>query len=214
MHLAMAVTCLYREWGLQSLAICDDVELCPVCLERSCSVVAEGCSHELCVKCALYLCSSNRRMSERTETEGPPGSVPCPLCRRGIVSFSRLPCSPSMDPKPTPSLSFCNPCILHPRGPDPSSFPPISEFRENLPMPSKLICPLTCGPFPSVSVPTCNFKDGPCPPLDESPRRSQSSASQWDKFGDHRLERTNCSGFCWSRRSCHREHQCNAEINA
>ncbi|KAK8944974.1 putative E3 ubiquitin-protein ligase XBOS33 [Platanthera zijinensis] len=207
----MSILNIARELGLQSLAICGDFELCPVCLERSCSVVAEGCKHELCVKCALYLCSSNSRMSEAV---GPPGSVPCPLCRRGIVSFSRLPCSPIKDPKPTPSLSFCNPCILHPEVPDPSSSTPRSEFRENHEMPSEPICPVTCGPFPSVAVPTCNCKGCPCPPLDTSPRRSQSSAGQCDKFGDHRLERTNCSGICWSRRSCHREHQCNSEINA
>ena len=46
-----------------------------------------GCGHELCTKCALYLCSTS---SSTTEASGPPGSVPCPLCRHGIISFSRL----------------------------------------------------------------------------------------------------------------------------
>ena len=46
-----------------------------------------GCGHELCTKCALYLCSTS---SCYTEASGPPGSVPCPLCRHGIVSFMRL----------------------------------------------------------------------------------------------------------------------------
>lgn len=193
----MSILNIAREWGLQSHIICDDIDLCPVCLERSCNVVAKGCSHEFCVKCALYLCST---ISHTSETLGPPGSIPCPLCRNGIVSFSRIPCSP---------------CILQSRDLDPSSAPCRSEFCKNRAMASELICPLTCSPFPSAGIPTCNCEDGPCTTLDESPARpSQSSVGESDKFDDHKLERTNCSGIFWNRRSCHREHQCNSEINA
>ncbi|XP_020583994.1 probable E3 ubiquitin-protein ligase XBOS33 [Phalaenopsis equestris] len=216
----MSILNIAREWGLQSMTVCDDTDLCPVCLERSCNVVAEGCSHGLCVKCALYLCSTSCYTSE---TLGPPGSIPCPLCRSGIVSFSRLHSSPIKDLKSTPSLSFCNPCILHPRATEPPTTPCRSEFCKNREMASELICPLTCSPFPSVAIPTCYCDDNLCPTLEpqedssaqaQSPHRSQSLASESDKFDDHRLERTSCSGIFWSRRSCHREHLCNSEINA
>lgn len=83
-----------RECGFQSSAApSDDCDLCAVCLERACGVAAAGCAHELCVKCALYLCSTSKIASEMA---GPPGSVPCPLCRNGIVSFIK---SPSIQPK-------------------------------------------------------------------------------------------------------------------
>ncbi|KAG0462225.1 hypothetical protein HPP92_020701 [Vanilla planifolia] len=87
----MSILNIAREWGLQSLTTCDDNYLCPVCLERACNVFSKGCSHEFCVKCALYLCSTSIYTSE---TMGPPGSIPCPLCRRGILSFTKLPSSP------------------------------------------------------------------------------------------------------------------------
>lgn len=46
-----------------------------------------GCDHEFCTRCALYLCSTN---CGTTISRGPPGSVSCPLCRNGIVSFNKL----------------------------------------------------------------------------------------------------------------------------
>nr|CAD1830276.1 unnamed protein product [Ananas comosus var. bracteatus] len=67
-----------RKYGLQlSPALSDDSDdndVCAVCLERSCNVAAEGCGHELCVRCALNLCSTIKAndMSEA------PGSIPCP----------------------------------------------------------------------------------------------------------------------------------------
>ncbi|KZV33972.1 hypothetical protein F511_04197 [Dorcoceras hygrometricum] len=60
---------------------------CVVCLERKCTVAADDCFHEFCTHCALYLCSTN---TTSTAAYGPPGSIPCPLCRHGIVSFSKL----------------------------------------------------------------------------------------------------------------------------
>ncbi|PKU83390.1 probable E3 ubiquitin-protein ligase XBOS33 [Dendrobium catenatum] len=65
----------------------DESDLCAICLERTCYVAAEGCGHELCVKCALCLCSAS---SSSSETTGPPGAIPCPLCRNGIISFVKL----------------------------------------------------------------------------------------------------------------------------
>lgn len=103
-----------RECGWRnndSLPTCQDP--CVVCLERKCTVAAEGdapenmqimnsrlfllyltithdvgCGHEFCTKCALYLCSMN---SSSTVSLCPPGSIACPLCRKGIVSFVKLP---------------------------------------------------------------------------------------------------------------------------
>ncbi|KAG0473998.1 hypothetical protein HPP92_015855 [Vanilla planifolia] len=82
---------------------------CAVCLERTCTVAAEGCYHEFCSKCALYLCSTS---SSSTITSGPTGSIPCPLCRNPIVSFSSLSSeSPTKELARTSlSLSFCTTC--------------------------------------------------------------------------------------------------------
>ncbi|GLT84149.1 hypothetical protein SLE2022_023960 [Rubroshorea leprosula] len=81
----LSVLNIARECGLQSSSTSDDVDACAVCLERACSVAAEGCGHELCVRCALYLCSTSSIPSEMV---GLPGSIPCPLCRHGILSFT------------------------------------------------------------------------------------------------------------------------------
>lgn len=89
----MSILNIARECGsLHSLSTsADDSDLCAICLERTCSVAAEGCRHELCVKCALCLCSAS---SSSSEIIGPPGAIPCPLCRNGIISFVKL-CSNS-----------------------------------------------------------------------------------------------------------------------
>ncbi|XP_031109693.1 probable E3 ubiquitin-protein ligase XBOS32 [Ipomoea triloba] len=84
------------------------IDPCVVCLERKCTVAAEGCFHEFCTQCALYLCSTS---TTSTTGHGPPGAIPCPLCRHGIVSFVKL-----ADTKPAAketartnmSLPFCS----------------------------------------------------------------------------------------------------------
>lgn len=84
----MSIVNIARECGWRtsnSLSSCLDP--CVVCLERKCTVASEGCLHEFCTNCALYLCSTNTTSSA---THGPPGSIPCPLCRHGIVSFVKL----------------------------------------------------------------------------------------------------------------------------
>ncbi|KAK8953273.1 putative E3 ubiquitin-protein ligase XBOS32 [Platanthera guangdongensis] len=82
---------------------------CAVCLERTCSVSAEGCFHEFCTNCALYLCSTNMTS---TSVTGLPGSIPCPLCRNAIISFSSLLCeSPVREPsRASLSVSLCTTC--------------------------------------------------------------------------------------------------------
>ncbi|KAG6473743.1 hypothetical protein ZIOFF_067660 [Zingiber officinale] len=85
----MSILQIARVNGLNSsTSSCDESDLCAVCLERTCTVAAAGCGHELCTKCALCLCSTS---SINSEMSAPPGSVPCPLCRAGIVSFVSLP---------------------------------------------------------------------------------------------------------------------------
>lgn len=60
-------------------------DACSVCLERSCNVAAEVCGHELCLKCAMDLCT----VMKAYEVPGLAGTVPCPLCRSGIASFRK-----------------------------------------------------------------------------------------------------------------------------
>ncbi|KAH6819262.1 hypothetical protein C2S51_002865 [Perilla frutescens var. frutescens] len=84
----MSIVDIARECGWRnndSPSTCLDP--CVVCLERKCSVAAEGCSHEFCTYCALYLCSTS---STSSAAHGPPGSIACPLCRHGIISFVKL----------------------------------------------------------------------------------------------------------------------------
>ncbi|KAJ6386476.1 hypothetical protein OIU78_016395 [Salix suchowensis] len=125
----LSVLNIARESGLQcSTRSSDDPDICAVCLERACSVAAEGCRHELCVRCALYLCSTCNISSEMV---GPTGSIPCPLCRHGIVSFDRLPGSSAKEMKFPLSLGFCAPCMLHPRDTDGKSLACLPEVAES-----------------------------------------------------------------------------------
>ncbi|GKV04985.1 hypothetical protein SLEP1_g17059 [Rubroshorea leprosula] len=218
----LSVLNIARECGLQSSSTSsDDVDACAVCLERACSVAAEGCGHELCVRCALYLCSTSSIPSEMV---GLPGSIPCPLCRHGILSFVRLPSSPAKEIKLHLSLGLCTPCMLHPRDADCQSPACAPEIKKNrvASVSSDIFCPVTCSPFPSVTIPLCTCNEGPCPTFepqeaemqDESPRRSQVASVEQDKIEGPRLGRTTCSSMFWGRRSGSREHQCNSEINA
>ncbi|GLU21061.1 hypothetical protein SLE2022_372250 [Rubroshorea leprosula] len=219
----LSVLNIARESGLQSstTSSCDDGDACAVCLERACSVAAEGCGHALCVRCALYLCSTSNIPSEMV---GPPGSIPCPLCRHGILSFVKLPSSPAKEIRLHLSLGLCTPCMLHPHDADCQSPACAPEIRKNCvaSVSSDRFCPVTCSPFPSVALPLCTCNDGPCPTFepreaetqDESSRQSQATSVEQDKIEGPRLERTTCSSMFWGRRSCSREHQCNSEINA
>ena len=181
--------------------------------------VCSGCSHEFCIKCALYLCSTS---NIRVEFTGPPGSIPCPLCRNGIMSFNKLPSTPTEGLKSSSALTFCNPCIINTRSMDSPATVSRAEIRRNrvAAVSSELVCPITCSPFPSSALPTCRCSDDdPCGATeaqdseDQSPRPSHSASMELDKRGED-LDRTSCSGMFWSRRSCHREQQCDAEINA
>ncbi|CAN0902724.1 E3 ubiquitin-protein ligase XBAT33 [Linum grandiflorum] len=218
----LSVLNIAREHGMQYSTSSDDPDTCAVCLERQCNVSAEGCGHELCVRCALYLCSTSNMPTEMTGQQ--PGSIPCPLCRHGIVSFAKLPGSPARELKLSMSLSLCNPCILHPRDDQQASCVP--EIRKNrvASVSSDYLCPVTCSPFPSVTMPSCTCNNGPCPSFEPEPAESEgeSQSAGGDRDRDDKLEgtglenqKTSCSSIFWSsRRSCSREHRCNSEINA
>ncbi|EXC15955.1 E3 ubiquitin-protein ligase XBAT33 [Morus notabilis] len=90
----MSALNIARECGFKSMTTSsDDSDLCAVCLERACSVAAEGCGHELCVRCALYLCSTSNIPSEVMGPPGPFPSVAIPLC-----TCNDGPC-PSFEPR-------------------------------------------------------------------------------------------------------------------
>ncbi|PUZ62404.1 hypothetical protein GQ55_4G354800 [Panicum hallii var. hallii] len=102
-----SVLSLARECGLVlntssefSDSVVDDGDGCAVCLERPCNVAAEVCGHELCVKCALDLCS----VIKSYDVPGIAGSIPCPLCRSAIASFRKRAASEAED-GPEPDLS-------------------------------------------------------------------------------------------------------------
>ncbi|RZR96912.1 hypothetical protein BHM03_00026002 [Ensete ventricosum] len=85
---------------------------------------------------------------------------------------------------------------------------------------SELICPLACTPFPSA-IPSCATCDDDPFPSNESqgevqsqrpPQSSHVTPDELEKMEEPRVD-ASCSGMFWSRRSCHREHQCNSEID-
>jgi len=106
----MSIVKIARECGWRnSDCVSPSQDPCVVCLERKCTIAAEGCEHEFCTHCALYLCLCSSS-SPSTVTKGPLGSIPCPLCRHGIVSFEMLPeTRPIKEVARTSlSLSFCS----------------------------------------------------------------------------------------------------------
>ncbi|KAL0316581.1 UNVERIFIED_CONTAM: putative E3 ubiquitin-protein ligase XBOS32 [Sesamum radiatum] len=123
---------------------------CVVCLERKCTVAAEGCRHEFCTHCALYLCSTN---STSIVAHAPPGSISCPLCRHGIVSFVKLPGTKPVvkEMARTRSLTLCT-CSAEATDPNYLETalckPGISCAR--LPQFGSSFQPVTCQNFPAV----------------------------------------------------------------
>ncbi|XP_020871902.1 E3 ubiquitin-protein ligase XBAT32 [Arabidopsis lyrata subsp. lyrata] len=106
----MSIVKIAQECGWREndcLTPCRDP--CAVCLERKCTVAADGCAHEFCTNCALYLSTTNITSSKTSQAT--PGSVPCPLCRNGIVSFTKLPhtitATTTTSSRTSISLSFC-----------------------------------------------------------------------------------------------------------
>ncbi|XP_021818874.1 probable E3 ubiquitin-protein ligase XBOS32 [Prunus avium] len=149
----MSIVKIARECGWRnsdSLSTCQDP--CVVCLEQQCTVAAEGCDHEFCTRCALYLCSTN---CTTTVSHGPPGSIACPLCRSGIVSFVKLRGTRSVvkeNPRTSLSLSLCS-CSAE--APDSTSITtPLCkpEFRCSGKSPLGSFRSLSCQKFPSFKI--------------------------------------------------------------
>ncbi|KAJ7955721.1 E3 ubiquitin-protein ligase XBAT33 [Quillaja saponaria] len=151
----MSIVKIARECGwrtIESALACQDP--CVVCLERKCTVAAKGCRHEFCTRCALYLCSTN---FTSTAAHGPPGSIACPLCRHGIVSFAKLPETRPLvkeNSRTSLSLSFCA-CSTEPAESTSLTTPfckPVPRRSQISPR-GKSFCYLSCQ-FPSMKINT------------------------------------------------------------
>ncbi|GLJ55961.1 hypothetical protein SUGI_1201330 [Cryptomeria japonica] len=238
----MSILNIAREYGLEAMnTASEDSEPCAVCLERNCTVAAEGCGHELCTKCALYLCSTNTASSTSAD---PPGSISCPFCRQGIVSFVKLPGSPSKELKLNITLGLCTPCAADVCDSDSASSPVgQSEFHKNRDssVSSDSFCSVSCTPFPSVSLPLCACNNEPGSSLearqetgssqqahppghDASAVNPISSENGSDSSLEHkeavspRVQKASCSKMLfWSRKNSQREkpgeQPCNSEIS-
>ncbi|XP_042448500.1 E3 ubiquitin-protein ligase XBAT33-like isoform X1 [Zingiber officinale] len=131
----MSILQIARINGLHSsTSSCAESDLCAVCLERTCTVAAEGCGHELCTRCALCLCSTS---SIDSEMSTPPSSVPCPLCRKGIVSFVSL---PTTEMEAGQGISLCSKCSGQCQNPFATACG--SELCRN---PFEIVPPALCG---------------------------------------------------------------------
>lgn len=151
----MSIVRIARECGWRTNDLAPCLDPCAVCLERKCTVAVEGCDHEFCTQCALYLCSTN---STSTTTTGPPGSIACPLCRHGIVSFVKLPDArplhKEMQRTSNLSLTFCT-CSSEVLG-DSSDMTtpfckPTSRGSKNS-SPSRSFRSISCQGFPSFRM--------------------------------------------------------------
>lgn len=183
----MSIVSIARECGWKSSeshSTC--VDPCVVCLERKCTVAAEGCFHEFCTHCALYLCSTNRCST----VAGPPGSIACPLCRHGIVSFVKLESTMTIAkevPKTTLSLPFCA-CSVD--GPELSSMD--TPFcRPEIPLGSSFRS-LSCQKFPLIK-----FSPGLC--MGSSPEDTSPSLVPRNIDRNSRDELVRCSRLSFRR---------------
>ncbi|XP_058113909.1 probable E3 ubiquitin-protein ligase XBOS32 isoform X2 [Magnolia sinica] len=149
----MSIVKIARECGWRDgdpLPTC--VDPCAVCLEMKCTVTAEGCRHEFCTRCALYLCSTNSR-----STAGPPGSIACPLCRHGIVSFVKLPGTNPIKEMARMNLSLPSCTPYHSEGPEPASVStpfckPEFSCTRITPLSASSFWSLSCQKFPSMKL--------------------------------------------------------------
>ncbi|KAL4589971.1 hypothetical protein LXL04_002884 [Taraxacum kok-saghyz] len=141
----MSVVKIAREcgWSHDSLSTCADP--CSVCLENKCAVSSQSCCHEFCTRCALYLCTTTSAAQE------PPGSIPCPLCRQGIVSFKKLPATRPLNgmiPRTSLPLSFFT-CASLTEDSDDMALDTTPLCKPEFPSPLRS---LSCQKFPSMKL--------------------------------------------------------------
>lgn len=157
----MSIMQIARDYGLKNGEPLPEgsSDHCAVCLEYKCTVAAEGCGHELCTKCALYLCSTS---STATEVSGPPGSVPCPLCRHGIISFVRLEKSAHSREVATCSLGLCASysAEMYDGNKNNSSGNATRTGRNRIsPISAETFRAVTCTGFSGLNLPLCTCND-------------------------------------------------------
>ena len=115
------------------------------------TICCAGCGHEFCTRCALYLCST---ICISTVAQGPTGSVACPLCRHGIVSFVKLPGTKPVVKaiaRTSLSLSFCTCTGEEPDFPSMTTPFRKPDFQCTKISPPSSFRSLSCQKFPSMN---------------------------------------------------------------
>lgn len=179
----MSIMQIARDQGLKSGEPLPEgsSDQCAVCLECKCTVAAEGCGHELCTKCALYLCSTS---SSTTDASGPLGSVPCPLCRHGIVSFTRLGKLSRSNEVAACSLGLCasypmESCDGQREG-SPSGSACKTSRNKISPISAETLRVVTCTGFSSLNLPLCTGNKA----VGIKPLPTVDGASPVDRFAE------------------------------
>ncbi|PIA46108.1 hypothetical protein AQUCO_01600404v1 [Aquilegia coerulea] len=192
----LSIVKIARECGWKSSdSLLTSLDPCVVCLERKCTVAAEGCNHEFCTRCALYLCSTN---STSCNAHGPPGSIACPLCRHGIVSFIKLPgTNPIMKEYSRTSLSLTM-CACSGEDSESTMLTPFCKPEFHCtpisPLGSSSFRSLSCQKFPSMKLNSSLCMGAP----DTSP-----SLVHCDTDRRWRNHLTKCSRSSFSRSTSH-----------
>ncbi|EFJ22491.1 hypothetical protein SELMODRAFT_175493 [Selaginella moellendorffii] len=176
----MSIVQIARECGLGDMSIlASGMDSCAVCLEKICTVAAEGCGHELCTRCALYLCSNGTSMSD------PAGAVPCPLCRQGIVSFRKLPsASPIKDLTRSSALGLCTTCTVdEPEALFPSEFSCRADKRSRVLPLSPVGRSVTCTGFSTMNLPCGKYDPALATPDQAEAQETRDHHPEWSLEG-------------------------------
>lgn len=200
----MSIVRIARDCGWRNLEACPGgADACAVCLERKCTVAAEGCAHELCTRCALYLCSTS---SAATNTSTPAGSIPCPLCRHEIIAFRKLPATPILREiiKSNRSLSLCTVCTTQVAEPMTLSGP-ITRMEYvgcSSPESASSVRTLHCVGLPGISLPfacTGDPDDEDAPPIERtnSSRSERKDQCSWTTPRNSLSSRAQLDGRWW-----------------